>query len=497
MVGMSAYQELEARAREITALEEVLAITSWDEACMMPAGAGAGRGRAMATLAALVHEKRIDPRIGELLNRARGDSALDAWQSANLAAMERDWVGATAIPVDLVRAFTTATVAAEQAWRVARPHNDWLAARPALETVVRLARERADALGAALGLSPYDALLDSWEPDLRLADIEPVFEDLQTWLPGLAERVLQAQTPLEPLAGPFPIGAQRALCETAMRVLGFDFHHGRFDVSHHPFCGGVPDDVRITTRYDESGFLDSLMAICHETGHALYQQGLPIAWRQQPVGQPLGAAVHESQSLLFEMQICRGRAFVGAIGSAIRAAFGRERDDAWSDETLYQQAIRVERGRIRVDADEVTYPLHVILRFELERSLLDGSLAVADLPQAWHAGMMRYLGLPTLGDDRDGCMQDVHWFAGLFGYFPTYTLGALGAAQWFAAARAALPDLEHSIGRGELAPLVGWLREHVHGQGRRLGMQALFEQVTGSPLGVAAFKAHLEHRYLG
>jgi carboxypeptidase Taq len=282
-----------------------------------------------------------------------------------------------------------------------------------------------------------------------------------------------------------------------MGVLGFDFARGRFDVSHHPFCGGVPNDTRITTRYDEDGFLESLMAICHETGHALYQQGLPADWRDQPVGQPMGVAVHESQSLLMELQVCRGREFISRIAPLIRQSFGADdADAAWSAENLYRQVTRVARTFIRVDADELSYPLHVILRFELERGLLDGTLPVVDLPEAWDAAMQQYLGLSTAGNDADGCMQDVHWYAGLFGYFPTYTLGALGAAQWFSAARTADPEILPGIESGDLTPLLGWLRTHIHGRGRLLTMQPLFEAVTGARLTTASYKEHVEARYL-
>lgn len=495
---VSAYDELESRNREITRLKEIQAIASWDEACMMPSGSGAGRGQALSTLTTLIHERLSDPAIGELLNRVRGESTqLTPWQSANLAAVEKQFVEATAVPADLVRACRLAALGCEQTWREARAANDWPRIRPLLEEVVNLARQQADALADAMQLARYDALLETYEPELRLADIEPVFDDLKAFLPDVLEQVLGRQQAPLPLDGPFPVEAQRRLCEQVMRTLGFDFNRGRFDVSHHPFCGGVPDDTRITTRYTEASFFESLMAICHETGHALYQQGLPRDWRTQPVGDALGAAVHESQSLLLELQVCSSRPFLEYLAPMVRDAFGRAASDpAWSADNLYRHAIRVERGYIRVDADEITYPLHVILRFELEQALLDGSVAVADLPDAWDAAMQRYLGLSTRGNDADGCMQDVHWYAGLFGYFPTYTLGALGAAQWYASARKAVPDLDVALARGDLAPLLGWLRSNIHERGRQTTMQPLFEAVTGSKLDVAYYKRHIEARYL-
>jgi len=494
---MSAYSKLEEKMREVTRLKEVQAIAGWDEACMMPVGGGPGRSQALASLATLIHERLSDPEIGELLNRVRGDgSELDDWQSANLSNIERDFVEATAVPGDLVRASRLASLRCEQVWRGARADNDWNAIRPMLEEVVGLATQEADALADAMSLPRYDALLETYEPELRVTDIEPIFEDLKQFLPIVLDQVLDRQEDPVTLEGPFAIEDQRQLCEDVMHLLGFDFERGRFDVSHHPFCGGVPDDTRITTRYEESSFLESLMAICHETGHALYQQGLPADWREQPVGDSLGAAIHESQSLLMELQVCRSREFIELIAPTIRKRFHRDDSPAWSSDNLNRLATRVDRGFIRVDADEVTYPLHVILRFELERQLLDGTLPVAALPEAWNDAMQRYLGLSTLGNDADGCMQDVHWYAGLFGYFPTYTLGALGAAQWFATAKAAHPEILTGIANGDMTPLLEWLRSNIHGRGRQTTMQPLFEEITGSKLDAVHYKRHLESRYL-
>jgi len=495
---MSAYQELENLNREITQLKEIRAIMGWDEACMMPAAAGDRRGEALASLQSVVHERAINPRIGELLEQAQGSNEpLDDWQRANLREMQRDWIEATAVPSDLVRALAVATSRCEQTWREARAANDWATVRPLLETVVGLSRSRADALADKLGLERYDALLDGYEPQLRSADVSRVFDDLKGFLLPLIDPIIEATPACLPIPGPFSTERQRNLCEATMKLLGFDFSRGRLDVSHHPFCGGVPDDTRITTRYRDDVFLESFMAICHETGHALYQQGLPAAWRDQPVGDALGAAVHESQSLLMELQVCRSPQFITAVTPLIQAQFGISDDDpAWTADNLYRQATRVSRSFIRVQADEVTYPLHVILRYELERDLLDGRIGVADLPEAWDSMMQRYLNLSTEGDFANGCMQDVHWYAGLFGYFPTYSLGALMAAQWFAAARTADPAIMEGIERGNLTALLTWLRANVHGQGRRLTMQPLLESVTGSVLDARFFKQHIQARYL-
>jgi carboxypeptidase Taq len=278
-----------------------------------------------------------------------------------------------------------------------------------------------------------------------------------------------------------------------MSALGFDFTHGRLDESLHPFCGGVPDDVRMTARYDESDVASGLMAVLHETGHALYNAGLPKAWRHQPVGAPRSTAVHESQSLLLEMQICRSRAFLGYLAPLLSETFGDQ--PAFAADNLYRRAIRVERSLIRVDADEVTYPLHIILRYRLEQALLAGDLTVADLPGAWHEGMRELLGVEP-PSDREGVLQDIHWPTGAFGYFPCYTLGALMAAQLFEALRAAEPDLEAAIGRGDFRPLLAWLRRNVHEQGSLLDTRTLLARATGRPLAPQPFLDHLRSRYL-
>jgi carboxypeptidase Taq len=496
---MTPYEQLELRFAELHDLGHTQAMLSWDEAVMMPRGGGAARGEALAALAALAHRTLTAPQVGELLDGASANGAqLNDWQQANLRSMRRMHTRATALPENLVRATQVATTRCQQIWRTARAENDWAAVAEPLAEVVKLAREEAAALGDKLALDPYDALLDAYEEGTRAADVSRLLDELKSFLTDFIERVIERQTAPAPLPGPFPRDGQHALGEEMMRSLGFDFERGRLDVSHHPFCGGVPDDTRITTRYSEDEFLESFMAVLHESGHALYQQGLPAEWRRQPVGSCLGAAVHESQSLFIEMQMSRGRDFIEFAAPHLRHHLaGAQGDTAWTADNLYAHSIQVRRGYIRVDADELTYPLHVILRFELERDLIAGDLAVADIPDAWNERMTRTLGLSTDGDFKDGCMQDVHWFCGLFGYFPTYTLGALMAAQLFAAASSALPDLAIQIRAGDFAPLIGWLRANIHSRGQLKTANELLTEVTGEPLNLRHFKTHLERRYLG
>lgn len=494
----AAYEALTRRFHRLSVLDQVGGILHWDHAVIMPEGAAEARAEQVATLDVLGHELMTAPDMADLLAAAEG-APLEEWPAANLALMRRRHAHATAVPADLVEARSKACSACEVAWRQARKESDFAAVRPYLEEVVRLTREMAAVKAEALGLAPYDALLDSYDPGNRADLIDPIFADLAGFLPGLLDDVLavQASEPsLERPQGPFPIDSQVALGRRLMQAVGFDFNRGRLDVSLHPFCGGAADDIRITTRYDEADFTQSLMGVLHETGHALYELGLPAQpWRHQPIGVARGMTVHESQSLLIEMQACRSRAFLEFAAPLIRQAFAVD-GPAYTVDGLQRLYTRVSRSFIRVDADEVTYPLHVILRYRLERAIVAGDLAVADLPGAWNDGMRGLLGV-TPPDDRRGCLQDIHWYDGAIGYFPTYTLGAMMAAQLFAAATQQDGDILPGIARGDFAPLVAWLRANVHAHGSRYSADELLTRATGAPLGTAAFKTHLQRRYLG
>jgi carboxypeptidase Taq len=494
--AISAYTTLEARFRRVGLLGDAMAMLGWDRSVMMPAGAGPARAEQVAALEVVAHEALVAPDMADLLEAA-GQARLDSWQQANLQQMRRRWIHATALTPHLIEARTKATAQSEMMWREARARSDFKLLLPYLQTVLDITREIADAKAAALGCSPYDALLDEYEPGGQSARIDALFAELESFLPDLLQRVLahQAARPA-PLAlpGPFPVEAQRVLGVQLMEAIGFDFTKGRLDISLHPFTGGVPDDIRITTRYDDADFARSLMGVLHETGHAMYEANLPAHWRHQPVGNARGMAVHESQSLLLEMQACRSRQFVAFAGPKMRAAFGGT-GDAWSDENLYRLYTVVKPGFIRVDADEVSYPLHVMLRYRLERAMLAGQLKLADLPGAWNDGMKQALGI-TPPDDRLGCLQDIHWPDGAIGYFPTYTMGALAAAQLFAAACAQDGAILPGLAQGDFKPLFDWLRANVHGKGSLLDTDGLLVEATGAPLGTDAFRKHLERRYL-
>jgi carboxypeptidase Taq len=423
---------------------------------------------------------------------------LDPWQRANLREMTRRRGHAAAVPGSLVEALSRVSSECEMAWRKARPANDFAAVLPLLDDMLRLQREVAAVKAECLGVSPYEALLDRYEPGGSVTVIDRLFDEIANFLPDLIEAALTRQAALPPLPdppGPFPIAAQRRAAVRLMEAVGFDFAHGRLDVSAHPFCSGTPEDVRITTRYDEEDFTKALMGVLHETGHALYKRNLPQHWLLQPVGAARGMAIHESQSLLLEMQACRSPAFTRFAAPILREVFAGN-GPAWQAEAFHRRQIRVSRSLIRVEADEVTYPAHVILRYRLEQAMLAGDLVPRGLPGAWADGLRALLGVAP-SDDRDGCLQDIHWYDGSWGYFPTYTLGALIAAQLFEAARDTIPDLMEQIAAGDFVPLFAWLRDRVHSQGSLLSTAELVESATGHPLGTASFERHLHSRYLG
>ena len=495
---MTPYSQLETHFARIGNLDDAVGLLHWDMSTVMPRGGAGARAEQMATLRGLRHSLIAGPEVADLLSAAEASNSLTTWQQANLAEMRRGQIHAAAVEGKLIEALSKACGTCEMIWRDARPAGDFKAVRPVLTEVLRLGREFGAAKAEKLGCSPYEALLDEWEPGGRAETIDIVFDDLADFLPGFINDVLdnQAKSPAARLPeGPFSAEKQRILGEKFMARLGFEFDRGRLDQSHHPFCGGATDDVRITTRYDESDFVEGLMAILHETGHALYELGLPKDWQRQPVGRARGMAMHESQSLLIEMQACRTREFMKYAAPLMRKAFGGKGPD-WSAANLHKLYTRVRRSFIRTEADEVTYPAHVILRYRLEKAMVAGDLEIADLPGAFNDGLEAILGIRP-PDDSKGCLQDIHWYAGAWGYFPTYTLGAIAAAQLFDAAKKSNKEILPSIGRGDFAPLLTWLRANVHSKGSLQSMPDLLKAATGRALDPETYKAHLKARYLG
>ena len=494
---MKAYKQLEGIFDKVAHLEHLGAIAGWDEAVMMPTGGGKSRAQAMAYLGSLKHEMLTSSQMANLLDEASQESLEFEWQTRNLALMQKKYTQLSAVPSELIAEVTEANILAEQAWRQLRADNNWLDFVPLLKKNVFLAKEVAQIKAQALSMSVYDVMLDDFSPELSQQVIEPIFGQLKSQLPEMMEWIIDKQKglELESLAGHYPHAIQKTMAEELMQCLGFDFVHGRLDESHHPFCGGVADDVRITTRFNEDEFISAIMGVCHETGHALYELGLPRDKLNQPIGQAYGMAMHESQSLLVEMQVCRSRHFMPVLQKALIKHFGKQ--PGFGLDNIYNHYTRVEKSFIRVDADEVTYPLHVILRYEIEQALFTDKVSVEELPELWDDKMQHYLGLSTGNDYANGVMQDVHWACGLFGYFPAYTFGALIAAQLYQAACEHVPEITACIEQADMKPLMQWLGQYIHSQGSAKSFDSLLFDATGCQLSAEPFLSHIRQRYLG
>ncbi|KGT88876.1 peptidase M32 [Erwinia typographi] len=491
----SAYENLTRTFTRLSRFSHLSAISGWDMMTMMPPGGSAARGAALAELSVLQHEILTAKEVGQWLDQAAQDPLNDV-ERANLDEMRRAWQQAALLPASLVEAKSIAGSRCEHAWRQQRPVNDWQGFAENLKEVVKLSRQEAEIRAQANGCSRYDALLDIFEPGMTSEKLDKTFGEIKQWLPSLLQRIVekQAQETVDVPVGPFAIESQKQLSLAVMKQLGFDFNAGRLDVSAHPFCGGVPEDVRITTRYNENEFISAMMGVIHETGHARYEQNLPKQWAGQPVSHARSTAIHESQSLFFEKQLGRSADFLSLLLPQVKLLIGD--GPALDESNFIALNQRVKPGLIRVDADEVSYPAHIILRYEIERALIAGDIDVDDIPALWQEKMQSLLGMDTTGNYRDGCMQDIHWTDGAFGYFPTYTLGAMYAAQLFQGMKKALPQVNDLLRRGNLEPVFDWLRQNIWQHGSRFSTRQLIENATGEDLNPAYFRQHLENRYL-
>src|SRR6202140_4746674 len=496
-MAASPYEQLEQEFRRLHAFRGALSLLRWDAAVMMPRGSADVRGEQLAALETEHHALLTTPKVARLLERAEaGASQLEDWPLANLHEMRRQRDHAIAPPPSLIARLAKATARAEVFWVEAKKANDFKLLAPHLDEVVHLVRDKAALLGQARGLAPYDALVGGFTPGISTADIDTIFKALSRKLPGLINQTIEVQAahaPI-PLTGKFTVARQRALSVDVLKALGFPFDRGRLDESEHPFTEGVPGDIRVTTRFDLNDPFSGLLGAVHETGHAMYDLGLPLEWRDQPVGRDRGLALEESQSLLFEMNLCRSRSFVKYLKPLLEK-YLQVSGPEWSEDNLYRHLIRVKRSLIRMDADELTYPVHIMLRYELEKKILDGALPVADLPEAWNANLEQRLNIRP-ANDVEGCLQDIHWAVGHFGYFPSYALGAVIAAQLYESLRAEVQGLDEQLARGEFSGLLGWLRTNVHGLGAKVPVQDLLKGATGKPLSATSFVRYVEAKYL-
>ncbi len=494
----SPYAELRSLVRQAATLGSVGSLLGWDQETYMPPAGAAHRADQQALISALVHERSTSPRIGELLKACESDAALraDALAAANLREMRRDYDLATKLPTDLVADLARTGSLAQEAWKDAREKSDFAKFAPWLEKMIALTRRKAECLRSGTGGSQdlYDALLDQYEPGISGAQIAAIFDPLRTRLAGfIADVAKRGREPdTGPLAAKAPVDRQHAFGQRVLEAMGFDLKAGRLDVTTHPFCSGMaPGDTRLTTRYRDEKFTDALYGTMHEAGHGLYEQGLPKADHfGEPLADAISLGIHESQSRMWENFVGRSREFwVWALPLA-QQAFAPGLDGVTVD-AMYRAVNTCRPSFIRVEADESTYNLHVMLRFEIERALVNGSLAVADIPATWNARVKQYLGL-DVPDDRRGCLQDVHWSFGLIGYFPTYTLGNLYAAQFWEKINADLPSLRTQMSQGNFADLKRWLNTNIHAHGKRYRAGELCEMITAKPLSADPFMRHLE-----
>jgi carboxypeptidase Taq len=496
MSPQTAYEELLRRVREAAVLGSCAGLLGWDERTYMPRAGAAHRGEQMALLARLGHEMVADPRIGELLTAVEASDLVrdpESDAAVNAREIRRGYNRATKLPKELVEELARVTTQAQSVWDDARRASDFERFRPWLEKIVGLKRQEATAVGYQD--HPYDALLDEYEPGARTVELRRLFADLAADLVPLVEKIVDSgkKPDRDLLIRDFPVDRQEKFAQSAAAAFGFDFAAGRLDVTTHPFCSGIgPGDIRLTTRYNPRFFNEAFFGVLHETGHGIYEQSLPADHFGTPLGSATSLGIHESQSRLWENQVGRSRPFWEHFLPEARNSFP-SLDGVSLDQWIF--AINdVKPSLIRVEADEATYNLHIILRFEMEQALISGDLPPADVPAAWNEKLRTMLGL-TSPDDSRGCLQDIHWSFGGIGYFPTYTLGNLYAAQLMAAARRDLADLDAQFRRGEFAPLRGWLTEKVHRHGQRYRANDLCRRATGEPLDHKSFIAYLRAKY--
>jgi carboxypeptidase Taq len=490
----TAMQELRGRLGEIEDLRRAAELLGWDQQTMMPPHGAGGRAESLGTLTRITHEMFIAPETGRLLDSAAAQLngvAVDSDESCLVRVVRRQWDKTRRVPAELAAELARASSLGQDAWVAARRENDFAAFAPYLERNLELARRYVacfDTFDCA-----YDALLDDYEPEMKSADVARLFDELKLELMPLIAELSQRSVDDSVLHRSFPIPTQRRLVADVVRMMGFDPAGWRMDDSVHPFATSFgSDDVRITTRWDESFLPSALFGAMHECGHGLYEAGIARALQRTPIGRTESLGIHESQSRLWENMVGRSREFSGVLARKIVECFGDEVADL-EPQTLFRAVNRVSPSLIRVEADEATYGLHVVLRFELEQELIDGRLLVRDLPEAWNARFKQYLGL-DVPNDRLGVLQDVHWSGGMIGYFSTYAIGNLIAGQLWERVNAEIPDLGEQLAVAELAPLREWLRENVHRHGSKFSTAELLERIVGGPIAVGPFVSYLKRK---
>jgi carboxypeptidase Taq len=500
----SPFAELCDLWRQASTLDSIQSLLNWDQETYMPPAAAAHRAEQQSLLAALIHERKTSPRIGELIATCEADKSLTGDPASPTAAavreFRRDYHLVTRLPKDLVTELARTGSEAQQIWKEARAKSDFKMFAPSLEKMISLVRQKADCYGVPKGGERYDALLNEYEPGMTAREIEAIFNPLRTRLAAFIAEIAKSKSKPsdKPLTVKIDAERQHRFGLFVIEAMGFDSKAGRLDVTTHPFCSEMgPADTRLTTRYRDEKFTDALYGTMHEAGHGLYEQGLPknasldgIALFGTPLSNAVSLGIHESQSRMWENLVGRSRAFWEWALPHAKKVLGPALEPLSVDD-LYRAVNIVAPSYIRVEADEATYNLHVMLRFQIERALLAGDLEAKDIPGVWCRTFKDYLGI-DVPDDRRGCLQDVHWSFGLIGYFPTYTLGNLYAAQFWETIRGQITDLEQQIKRGDFKALKAWLNQNIHAHGKRYRAADLCKMVTGKPLSAEPLMRHLE-----
>lgn len=481
--------------KEISALAQAAGLVGWDQETMMPEKGTEARAEQEAALSGVIHEKIIDPKLGEMLRKLASESAtLTEDERVCVREWLRDHEKSAKLPADLVRELSRVASLSYNAWVKARKESDFELYAPWLEKTLELKRRQADAVGYKN--IPYDALLDDYEPYMTAEELDPIVNEARKKLVPIVQAICDSKVKIDGgvLTRRYPEAKQEELGRELLVALGLDMKAARLDRSVHPFCAGIaPGDVRITTRYDEKFLPESLYGVIHECGHALYDQGLDVKHLNTPLSEPVSLGIHESQSRLWEKIIGQSREFVSFVYPKLKKRFASQLK-GFGPEKFYLAINRVEPSLIRTEADEVTYNLHVALRYELEKALIAGEIKVNDLPGIWNDKMEEYLGVRP-SNDAEGVLQDIHWPHGSFGYFPTYLLGNIYAAQQWATICKKISGVKSKIARGDFAPILKWLNENIHRHGRRYTPVELIRVATGESPDAKYFIGYLKSKY--
>ena len=489
---MKNYKEIENRFKEMDILGRISYLLEWDTETYMPEKASDSRGNQRAYISEKQQEIILRPDWAELLNNAENETGLNEWQKENLRLAKRIWTHQSCLSAAFINKWEQATNKSINIWKQAKKVNDFKSWCPAFEEVLKLTREKAAIKSDVLKLSPYDTLLDTFQPDFYQNEIDPIFAELSEKLPPLIAQIKERQSQkIQPLSQDYTGEKQDRIVKQIAEIIGFDLTRGRIDKSIHGFTLGSLDDARITYTQKKS-ITDMILTVIHETGHALYEQNLPRTWEGQPVGGSLGMTMHESQSLFWERQIAQSLEFITFLTQKLKDVFGY---DEILEAKIKAQMNTVRPSLIRIEADEVTYPLHIVMRYEIEKELISGKIEVKDLPDVWQTYMKKLLGIAPK-TDTEGCLQDIHWPSGMIGYFPSYALGAITAAQWMGTLEKEKPEIRTEIAKGAFGKIGGWLASNLHQKGSLLPFDQLVKDVSGKPLTTKYFMEHIQNRYL-